>query len=86
MKLRIKNFRSLADTKDIDIKPITILIGKNSSGKSSFLRTFPMLKQSTEERTKSPILLYGNYVDFGSYKDIKPHFATGENDQYGIRV
>jgi predicted ATPase len=84
MKLRIKNFRSLADTKDIDIKPITILIGKNSSGKSSFLRTFPMLKQSTEERTKSPILLYGNYVDFGSYKDIKPHFATGENDQYEL--
>ncbi|MCO5936532.1 AAA family ATPase [Mucilaginibacter sp. RB4R14] len=84
MKLRIKNFRSLEDTGDIDIKPITILIGKNSSGKSSFLRTFPMLKQSTEEKTKSPILLYGNYIDFGSYKDIKPHNLKSENEKYEL--
>ncbi|MBE98913.1 AAA family ATPase [Flavobacterium coralii] len=80
MKLRIKNFRSLKDTHHIDIKPITILIGKNSSGKSTFLRAFPMLRQSVEEKTRSPILLYGNYVDFGSYKDIKPHFTKNKSD------
>lgn len=84
MKLRIKNFRSLKDTGNIEIKPITILVGKNSSGKSSFLRTFPMLKQSTEERTKSPILLYGNYIDFGSYRDIKPHFGVENDNKYEL--
>jgi AAA15 family ATPase/GTPase len=84
MKLKIKNFRSLKDTGNIEIKPITILVGRNSSGKSSFLRTFPMLKQSTEEKTKSPILLYGNYVDFGSYRDIKPHFAIGSDQKYEL--
>lgn len=78
MQIRIKNFRSFKDTGFIDIKPITILIGKNSAGKSSFIRTLPMLKQSVEEKTRSPILLYGNYVDFGSYKDIKPHFNNNE--------
>lgn len=83
MKLRIQNFRSLKDTGDIEIKPITILVGKNSSGKSSFLRTFPMLKQSTQERTISPILLYGDYVDFGSYKDIKPNFGD-KNQLYEL--
>jgi len=81
MKLRIKNFRSLKDTGDIEIKPITVLIGKNSSGKSSFLRTFPMLKQSVQERTTSPILLYGDYVDLGSYKDIKPHFQSEKTNE-----
>jgi predicted ATPase len=84
MKLRIENFRSLKDTKDIEVKPITILVGRNSSGKSSFLRTFPMLKQSTEEKTISPILLYGNYVDFGSYKDIKPHYSEDDKDFYKL--
>jgi len=83
MQIRIKNFRSFKDTGFIDIKPITILIGKNSAGKSSFIRTFPMLKQSFEERTRSPILLYGNYVDFGTYKDIKPNFNT-DTDLYEL--
>jgi predicted ATPase len=84
MKLRIQNFRSLKDTGDVEIKPITVLIGKNSSGKSSFLRTFPMLKQSTQEKTISPILLYGDYVDFGSYNDIKPHFSKDNGTLYEL--
>lgn len=85
MKIKIKNFRSFKDMDYIDIKPITILIGRNSSGKSSFLRTFPMLKQSFEERTRSPILLYGNYIDFGSYQDIKPNFIkSNEDDNYEL--
>ncbi|MDW8851259.1 AAA family ATPase [Flavobacterium sp. MMLR14_040] len=84
MKLRIQNFRSLKDTGDIEIKPITVLIGKNSSGKSSFLRTFPMLKQSTQEKTVSPILLFGDYVDFGSYNDIKPHFSKDNEMLYEL--
>ena len=85
MKIKIKNFRSFKDMDYIDIKPITILIGRNSSGKSSFLRTFPMLKQSFEEKTRIPILLYGNYIDFGSYKDIKPNFIIeNENNNYEL--
>ncbi len=85
MKIKIKNFRSFKDMDYIDIKPITILIGRNSSGKSSFLRTFPMLKQSFEEKTRSPILLYGNYIDFGTYEDIKPNFNNEEGkDNYEL--
>jgi len=75
MKLRIKNFRSFKDTGDVEIKPITLLIGKNSSGKSSFLRTFPLLKQSAEIEAKTPISLYGKYVDFGSLKNVTPKFS-----------
>lgn len=79
--IRIKNFRSFKDTESISIKPITILVGKNSSGKSSFLRTFPLFKQTFEERTSAPILLYRrNGIDFGSYKDIKP--ILSEKDDF----
>lgn len=38
--VRIENFRSLKDTWWIQIKPVNILLGANSSGKSSFLRSF----------------------------------------------
>ncbi|EMO3476993.1 TPA: DUF3696 domain-containing protein [Pseudomonas aeruginosa] len=65
--IRIKNLRSLEDTKEVYISPITVLLGENSSGKSTFLRTFPLLKQSVETNTRSPVLWYGKYVDFGDF-------------------
>lgn len=68
-RIGIKNLRSLNNIQDIEIRPITVLVGKNSSGKSTFLRTFPLLKQTIETRTSVPILWYGNYVDFGDFKE-----------------
>ncbi|UAM99359.1 AAA family ATPase [Polaribacter litorisediminis] len=67
MKIGFKNLRSLVDTGDLSIKPLTILLGQNSSGKSTFLRTFPLLKQSLETRTTGPLLWYGRFVDFGDF-------------------
>ena len=69
--IRIKNLRCLADTGDIPIKPLTLLVGANSTGKSTFLRVFPLLRQSVETKTSSPILWYAGhhgYVDFGTIK------------------
>ena len=79
--IQIKNFRSLKNTGEIELKPITVLVGKNSAGKSTFIRTFPLFKQSVEERTRTPILLYSrNGVDFGTFQDVKSIFAT--DDEY----
>ena len=66
--IRIRHLRSLGDTDYIDIAPITVLLGKNSSGKSTFLKTFLMLKQTFEQRVRGPLLFWGNYVDFGDFK------------------
>ena len=60
--IRIENLRCLADTGLIDIKPITLLVGANSSGKSTFLRAFPLLRQSIMAsvglHSREPILWY----------------------------
>ena len=40
MKFGIKNLRRLRNVPPIELKPITLLVGRNSSGKSSFLRLF----------------------------------------------
>lgn len=42
--IRLKNLRSLVDTGDIEIKPLNIILGSNSSGKSTFLRFFSFIK------------------------------------------
>ena len=65
----IKNLRILENTGFIDIKPITLLLGANSSGKSTFLRLFPLIKQSVETKTIGPILWYGDLVDFGNFDE-----------------
>ncbi len=77
--VRIEGLRSLTDTDFIDIKPLTILVGENSSGKSTFLRFFPLLKQSFAANTSGPIL-WGDpsFVDFGTYQEaIQNNFITG---------
>jgi hypothetical protein len=71
-EIQIKNFRSLKDTGLQKLSPITLLVGENSSGKSSFLRSFPLIKQSISKRTAGPILWAGDvddYVDFGSFEE-----------------
>jgi predicted ATP-dependent endonuclease of OLD family len=63
----VKNLRCLTDTGIVPIKPITLLVGRNSSGKSTFLRAFPLLRQSMENARSSPILWeHPDYVDFGN--------------------
>jgi len=71
-KIRIKNVKTLGDTGDVALAPITLLVGKNSSGKSTFLRTFPLIKQSIRKSTDGPLLWAGDvddYVDFGSFAE-----------------
>lgn len=70
ISLGVKNFRNLKDTGKIEIKPLNFLLGANSSGKSSFLRIFPLLRQSIEVPTKGPILWFGDYVDFGDFHTV----------------
>lgn len=65
--IRIKNLRCFDDTSKINLKPLTIAVGKNSCGKSTLLRVFPLFKQSLESRTSEPLLWYGRYTDFGDY-------------------
>jgi hypothetical protein len=66
---RLKNIRCLQDSGDIELKPINILVGKNSSGKSTFARIFPLLRQSAEASKRGPLLWWGRLVDFGSFDE-----------------
>ena len=84
--IRIKNFRSFVDTNEISIKPLTVLLGKNSSGKSSFLRLFPLLKQSFDERTRGALSLFGKDVDFGEFKDIKSSFVDEDHIELSFTI
>ena len=75
IKLGVRNFRSFKDLKSLEVRPLTIFVGRNSCGKSSITRLIPLLQQSFEQRTSSPILWTGNQVDFGSISDVLPNWS-----------
>lgn len=66
-EIRIQGFKSLNQDCRIAIHPLTILAGANSSGKSSALQPFLMLKQTLEaEYDPGPLLIDGPNVRFTS--------------------
>jgi predicted ATPase len=67
-EIYINNFRMFKDF-SIELARINILIGENSSGKSSFLKLLLALKQTIEEPGISNLILNGNLVDLGNYKE-----------------
>lgn len=71
----LTNLRRLKVVQPVELRRITLLVGRNSSGKSTFLRALPLLRQSLMTRTSAPILWFGGLVDFGSFKN-----AISDND------
>lgn len=73
---RIQNLRSIKDSGEIKLKPIMILLGANSSGKSTFLRSFPLFTQSVDKKLRGPIAWFDtSFVDFGDFKTAKNRYA-----------
>ena len=64
-KIVVKGFKSIAEECEIDIRPLTILAGANSSGKSSIMQPLLMLKQTLEAPyDPGPLLIDGPNVRF----------------------
>ncbi|WP_136800020.1 AAA family ATPase [Desulfosediminicola ganghwensis] len=69
-RINLRNFKAF-ERSSLRLKPITILLGPNNSGKSSVLASLRMLSQTLESYdTNVPLLLNGNMGDFGTYKDV----------------
>jgi AAA domain, putative AbiEii toxin, Type IV TA system/AAA ATPase domain len=74
MRLRLENFRIFQDSGWFKLAPLTVLVGRNSSGKSSLLSALLLLKQSLERGVMGsavmPLSLSGPYCDLGNYADV----------------
>ncbi len=72
-RLRLKNFKAWEDTGDVELAPLTILFGANSSGKSSLHQFLLMLQQTIESPDRRRVLHTGDDrtpVDLGSYSSL----------------
>ena len=70
--LTINNYKSFGfEPNTLEIRPITIVVGKNNSGKSSLLKLLSILATMSEGSSSGPILLKNNSVSLGGrYQDL----------------
>lgn len=60
MKLSVEGYKSIASKQELNFDGLTVLSGANSSGKSSFMQPFLVLKQTIENHYDSgSLVLYG---------------------------
>lgn len=60
MKLSVEGYKSIASKQELNFDGLTVLAGANSSGKSSFMQPFLVLKQTIENHYDSgALVLYG---------------------------
>ena len=68
--IRVKNFKSWADSGEVVLAPLTGFFGTNSSGKSSLLQMLLLLKQTIG---REEVLFFGDessLVNLGSFRDV----------------
>jgi hypothetical protein len=76
--LSFRNYKAFPGHQSIEVRPLTILIGRNSSGKSAIARLPLLLGASLSERAQAPLELSGDAFDLGGslldiIHDRKPH-------------
>ncbi len=87
-KIAVKGFKSIAEECEIDIRPLTILAGANSSGKSSIMQPLLMLKQTLEAPyDPGPLLIDGPNVQFTEAAQFLSQLTGGKRaDYFQIRI
>lgn len=76
----LRNFKGFKEVR-LDMKPLTVLLGPNSAGKSCFGQALVALSKSHQRANKSPLnLLFeeGSSVDLGNYSDLIHTGSEGE--------
>ena len=69
--LTVKGFKSISTEQRIDICPLTILAGANSSGKSSMMQPALLIKQTLESQyDPGPLLINGPNVRMTAFDQL----------------
>lgn len=89
LTLSVRGFKSLRDPVEVELRPLTLLSGRNSSGKSSLMQPLLLLKQTLEAPLDyGPLRLDGPNVHFSEARQLfwqgkgKGNRAT----EFGVKI
>lgn len=88
LSVKLRNFKAFRDEQSIPLAPLTLIFGKNSSGKSSILHSLLFLRQSMDSLASGrPPVFAGEDVDLMSMRHTMHGQAKDESvDGLGIGV
>ena len=85
-ELKLANFRIFDDEVTVRFRPITVFIGRNSSGKSSIIKFLLMLQQSINSGKPQFLSPDGNKVNLGIFDELKNSLTTKQYLTFELSV
>ena len=86
-KLRIQNFKGVDKLTEFELRPITLLIGPNSSGKSSCIHALAALAQTSKLLSSGrPLVLDDEYAQVHLGRFIEVIHSKSYSDSIGIGI
>src|ERR1700732_5065873 len=82
-QIEIENFKGIGATQVIELKPITLLFGPNSAGKSTILQSLHYMREILERKNADPDqTIAGGLIDFGGF----PTLVHGHDLERAINI
>jgi hypothetical protein len=92
--LRVGNFKAFADTQRIPLKPITLIFGPNSAGKSSFIHSLALAHEAQFGREKRSLArldvhhtdIGGSSIDLGGFRQFIHRGQANKRMEWGAEL
>ncbi len=80
LSIEVANFKSYQAPMKLDLKPLTVLVGRNNSGKSTLVQVLSLLKQTLDHpRADVPLNLVGVVEALNPPRPSSPTRTTGRS-------
>ena len=84
---RIGNFKSVYKYTELPMSPLTIFVGTNSSGKSTFIQSMLLVAQTVSNQVYSrSIVLNGQIVRLGNFDDLASKGSNNNEIRFGFQI
>lgn len=69
-KIELENFKGIGGRQSIDLRPVTLLFGANSAGKSTVLQALHYTREILERKNADPDQTLSGVTDLGGFKSL----------------
>lgn len=84
--IKLTNFRAFSEQIEVRVRPITILIGCNSVGKSTLIKFLLMLQQTLEVSEDAFLVTEGRHVHLGMFAELKNSTSTDKELKFELEI
>ena len=70
-EITLSNFRAYSEPVTVRFRPITVLVGRNSAGKSTLIKFLQMIRQSLASADDAFFVTEGQHVQLGAFRDLR---------------